>query len=56
MNRREQLRQAVESRGGKVTREQCQEIARELGMRTINWAFGTRTPLLRRFCDYRGFA
>lgn len=42
------IEQFVKTNGGAITREQCQELAKQLGCRTINWAFGTRSPLLKR--------
>ena len=45
MNKREQVRQEFEALG-QATKGQCQEIARKVGMKTINCFFGHR----RRRC------
>jgi hypothetical protein len=37
--------------GGVITREQCQQVAREFKRKNINWLFGTRRPRLVRRAD-----
>jgi hypothetical protein len=44
---------AIADADGAITREQCQQLAREFGYRNINWLFGTRHPRLRRLADDR---
>ena len=41
----------VEAMGGVITREQCQQLAREFNRRNINWLFGTRHPRLVQRAD-----
>ena len=49
----ERIIQAVENMGGTVTREQCQQLAREFGYRHINWLFGSRRPRMVQLADGR---
>ena len=45
--------QAIADSDGTITREQCQQLAREFGYRNINFMFGTQHPLMRRLADDR---
>lgn len=49
----ERIIAAIERMGGIVTREQCQQLAREFGYRNINWLFGGRRPRMVRLADDR---
>jgi hypothetical protein len=44
----ERVIQRVIELGGAITRLQCQQIARELGVRNINSMFGTQRPSMVR--------
>jgi hypothetical protein len=41
----------IDQMGGIITREQCQQLAREFSRRHINWLFGTRHPCLVQRAD-----
>ena len=47
----EDVRARIRELGGTVTREQCQQVAREFGRRNINWLFGTRHPSMMRLAN-----